>query len=236
MHGQTKLESFIETAIDVGELNLKAVKSGRRSHYLRNFAGRPKISKLMRQVGSFCLGSTCGVYHKTPGRCFQGVPKRALAIKLPPFAVALREKVTATRAIPAATAGIGRAIVCLKGDFTVKQNSASFARFFWIALISITLPLTQAFAGMVSTESVVSDMSAERTRIADWMNRTEVKNKLVQWGVNATEAGTRIAALSDSEVRQVASRMDQLPAGGDGIYLGLGALILIGIILILLYR
>ncbi len=89
---------------------------------------------------------------------------------------------------------------------------------------------------MISTEKVVSDLSAERTRIAGWLNRTEVKNKLVEWGVSTEEAGTRVAALSDSEVRQVASRMDQLPAGGDGIYLGLGALVLIGIILILIYR
>ena len=118
----------------------------------------------------------------------------------------------------------------------MKPNSISFARPFWIALITISLPFTQAYAGMISTERVVSDMGAEKERIALWLNRTEVRGKLVEWGVNPEEAGKRVASLSDSEVRQVASRMDQLPAGGDGIYLGLGALVLIGVLLLLLLR
>ena len=118
----------------------------------------------------------------------------------------------------------------------MKPKSSLFVRSFWIALLSITLPFTQAYAGMISTERVVSDMGAERERIAVWLNRTEVRGKLVEWGVNPEEAGKRVASLSDAEVRQVASRMDQLPAGGDGIYLGLGALVLIGVLLILLLR
>lgn len=117
-----------------------------------------------------------------------------------------------------------------------KPLSRSFLRGFWTVLLSITLPFTQAYAGMITTESVVADMSAEKARIATWLNRTEVRGKLVEWGVNPEEATQRVASLSDSEVRQVASRMDQLPAGGDGIYLGVGALVLIAIIVILLMR
>jgi hypothetical protein len=118
----------------------------------------------------------------------------------------------------------------------VKTISNSVVRSFFVLFLAVMLPISQAHAGMISTERVVSDMSAERNRIADFLDRTEVKTKLVQWGVNPEEASQRVASLSDSEVRQIASRLDSLPVGGDGIYLGLGALVLIGILLILLLR
>lgn len=89
---------------------------------------------------------------------------------------------------------------------------------------------------MISTETVVDDLASERARIYAFLEREEVEKKIVELGVSPTEASQRVASLSDSEVRQVAGQLDQLPAGGDGIYIGLGTLVLIGILLILLLR
>ncbi len=100
----------------------------------------------------------------------------------------------------------------------------------------LLLPATQAGAVMIRTDQVVADMGAERDRISAFLNRGEVQSKMVGWGVDPKEADLRVASLSDSEVRQIASRLDSLPVGGEGIYLGLGALILIGVIIILLMR
>jgi len=42
----------------------------------------------------------------------------------------------------------------------------------------------------------------------------------------------RVAALSDDEAARLASRIDQLPAGGDGVGAVVGALLLVFIILL----
>lgn len=118
----------------------------------------------------------------------------------------------------------------------MKTTFLSLRRTVLVLALSLCLPVTQSQAAMISTEKVVADLSVQRDRIAGFMSRTEVRNKLVEFGVSPDEASARVAALSDREVRRIASRMDELPAAGDGIYLGLGALLLIGIILLILYR
>ncbi len=126
--------------------------------------------------------------------------------------------------------------VSKQGEQPVISKFLVLQRSLLIFALALCLPVTQSHAAMITTERVVSDMGAERDRIADFLSRDEVKTKLVEWGVEPTEATARVAALSDSEVRGIASRMDRLPAAGDGLYIGLGTLLLIGIILLLIYR
>jgi hypothetical protein len=69
------------------------------------------------------------------------------------------------------------------------------------------------FAGIVSTETVVA--GAERERLAELIDRSEVRERLQVLGVDPASAKARVAALSDEEAAQLAAQMDAMPAGGD---------------------
>lgn len=69
------------------------------------------------------------------------------------------------------------------------------------------------FAGIVSTETVVA--GAERERLAELFDRSEVRERLQALGVDPASAKARVAALSDDEAAQLAAQMDAMPAGGD---------------------
>jgi hypothetical protein len=81
------------------------------------------------------------------------------------------------------------------------------------------LPVT-AQAGMVSTDQVLattdsSSSSAGRDRIHAFLAREDVRNALQAQGVSAEAAVSRVQAMSDAEVAQLANRVDQAPAGGE---------------------
>jgi hypothetical protein len=57
--------------------------------------------------------------------------------------------------------------------------------------------------------------SAERERIASFLEREDVRQQLLAQGVSPTQAKARVAALTDEEARQLAGQVDSLPAGGD---------------------
>lgn len=110
-------------------------------------------------------------------------------------------------------------------------------KFLFIVALAIALPTSQTMASaLIATDRVVSTMSAERDRVAAVLQRDEVQQKLVTFGVTPAEATQRLASLSDAEVSKIAGQLDNLKAGGDGIYLGVGALIIIALVVILLRR
>ena len=53
------------------------------------------------------------------------------------------------------------------------------------------------------------------------------------WGINPEEAKARVDSLTDEEIEEIASRMDQLPAGGGALGVIAGAALIIFIVLLL---
>jgi hypothetical protein len=51
--------------------------------------------------------------------------------------------------------------------------------------------------------------------------------------VNPEEAKARVDSLTDQEVAEIAARFDQLPAGGNGIGVIVGAAVLIFLVLLI---
>ena len=86
-------------------------------------------------------------------------------------------------------------------------------------------------AAMIGTDQIYAAASAQQNhdRIAAALNRPEVISQLERMGVTKADAQARVAALTDTEAAAVASQIDSLPAGGDGI---LGALVLIFVVLL----
>jgi hypothetical protein len=71
---------------------------------------------------------------------------------------------------------------------------------------------------------------SERERILSVLDRAEVRAQLAARGVSPSDVKARVAALTDEEAAELASRMDELPAGGIGI---LGAIVLVFLVLLL---
>jgi hypothetical protein len=78
--------------------------------------------------------------------------------------------------------------------------------------------------------AMISIDSSQRDEINRLLERADVQSRLEAYGVKPAEVKARIAAMTDDEVAQVASRIDSLPAGGESI---IGALLIIFIVLLI---
>ena len=88
-----------------------------------------------------------------------------------------------------------------------------------VCMAAASLPFS-AQARIVTTEEVTtpaaaSTLSASRATVNQFLARDEVRQAMLGQGVSPQAALERVAAMSDSEVAQLAGRIDQAPAGGD---------------------
>lgn len=85
-----------------------------------------------------------------------------------------------------------------------------------VSCTAMGLPLT-AQAGIVPTDEVLSSaaQTSSRERVTTFLSRADVRQTLQDQGVNGDAALERVNAMSDTEVAQLAGRIDQAPAGGD---------------------
>ena len=76
-------------------------------------------------------------------------------------------------------------------------------------------PLPAAQAAMVPTERAIERQAAPdaRGQLARFVARDDVRAELARLGVDPAEAAARVAALSDAELRLIADRLDEVPAG-----------------------
>jgi len=78
-------------------------------------------------------------------------------------------------------------------------------------------PYQFAQAGMIGTDQVISaSAQAERGAVLSFVNRADVASQLQSFGIDASTAKDRVAALTDEEVRYLAGRIDSMPAGANG--------------------
>ena len=94
-----------------------------------------------------------------------------------------------------------------------------------VSMMAIGVPMP-ASAAIVSTDQLAA--GAEREQVRSFLDRAEVRTRLQSMGVDADAARARVDALSDQEAKDLAGKIDQLPAGGDI----LGVVFLIFIILL----
>lgn len=105
------------------------------------------------------------------------------------------------------------------------------------AALIIFTPLT-LHADMVDTPTMLSSEQSysrsERVRqeaqVGSFMAREEVLNQLESLGVSSELAAERVGAMTDAQLQQLALRIDEMPAGGDG----LGIVVTVLVILLLL--
>jgi hypothetical protein len=88
-----------------------------------------------------------------------------------------------------------------------------------------------AQASIVNTGALVqTGRDANLASIRGQLDRAEARAQMEKMGVDAADVDARLAALSDSELQQLAKKMQEAPAGGDALVL-IGAVFLVLIIL-----
>ena len=88
----------------------------------------------------------------------------------------------------------------------------------YVLVMSFTFVQTApAIAGIVGTDSFLTEQSIQQDRenLRTLMTRSEVRTLLQQNGLTVEQAQQRVDALTDTEVRQLAQRFEELPAAGD---------------------
>jgi len=96
----------------------------------------------------------------------------------------------------------------------------------------ISFPIHAALAALVDTEAAVDSVrgSDARARLNHYLARGDVQAALRAQGIDPLEAEARVASLTDAEIDQLASRLDELPAGGV-----LGFVIVVLVIVLLVF-
>ena len=115
---------------------------------------------------------------------------------------------------------------------TMRQIIRPVALIVTTAVLSMSLYIPAVQASMVTTDQVmgVAEATAARTLLEMTIMRVDVQQALLAQGVNPQDIQARVAALSDSEAAQMASQLDELPAGGDG----LGLIVMVFLILVVM--
>jgi len=72
-----------------------------------------------------------------------------------------------------------------------------------------------SIAAMVSSSDMVAAQQNQlsRDQIKTWMAREDVREQLVDMGVDVEVAITRVDSMTDSEILQLSEKIDEMPAG-----------------------
>lgn len=99
---------------------------------------------------------------------------------------------------------------------TTRKTQRLIAATLVLSCTLTALPL-RVHADIIPTEIVAAQAGAEdsRARVNAFFARDDVRQALVQQGVDAEAALARVGAMSDAEVAELAGRVEQAPAGGD---------------------
>lgn len=98
----------------------------------------------------------------------------------------------------------------------------SLLRRFVVILVAVSLvnfgSVDGARAAVIGTDAVVqlADRAQAISRIEAQLARDDVRQALIQLGVEPSDAKARVSALSDAEIARLDQELAKLPAGGDG--------------------
>jgi hypothetical protein len=99
----------------------------------------------------------------------------------------------------------------------IKRVEKSVSILMTLLLLLITAPVPSVLAAMVGTEAILvnQDTLNARDQLRSFLDREAVQSQLSARGIDPAEAQARVDSLSDTEVMQIADKIDQLPAGGS---------------------
>jgi hypothetical protein len=85
-----------------------------------------------------------------------------------------------------------------------------------LVVLMVWTPFQVAQAGMIGTDQVATTSSqVDRTAVLSFLSRADVAGQLQAFGLDASTAKDRVAAMTDSEISSLKGQIDSLPAGAD---------------------
>jgi hypothetical protein len=97
-----------------------------------------------------------------------------------------------------------------------------------------SLPLGVAQAALITTDQVIGEAAQhDRGKVEAFLQRQDVRDQMVAFGVDPEEAKARVASLSDGEISQIAGQIDALPAGQGVLVALVGAAVFIFVVLLI---
>jgi hypothetical protein len=107
--------------------------------------------------------------------------------------------------------------------------------FLVITFFLVNFTAHTAQAKLIDTHTAISGQEAldNRAQVASFLAREDVKEVMIEHGIDSVEAQKRLDSLSDAELTKIANSMDHLPAGGDGLGSLVGAAVLVFLVLLI---
>ena len=103
-----------------------------------------------------------------------------------------------------------------------------------VCMLLLVVPLQPCMAALIGTETVLDAARGQEARQnIDRILAREVQRVFRMHGISPEEAKSRVNALSDAEVLAVEKRLDQLPAGGDGVGAVIFAVLFVFVVLLI---
>ncbi len=96
-----------------------------------------------------------------------------------------------------------------------------------IAQVAVAAELTETSQKMISTSAALAEVTREKaeTDVRNFIQNSDVNDALLKHGLTQEEISSRLANLSEQEMRQLSMQVNEAKAGGD---------ILVTVVLILL--
>jgi hypothetical protein len=94
------------------------------------------------------------------------------------------------------------------------KSKRIFVTLFVISFFSLGMQNVSVAAIVSSSDMVAAEQNQlNRDQLKTWMAREDVRDQLVDMGVDVDAAIDRVDSMTDTEVQQLSARMDELPAG-----------------------
>jgi hypothetical protein len=101
-----------------------------------------------------------------------------------------------------------------------------------VSLLWLGMP-PLARAAVIPTDTLIELEETGRlpSAVATMLARADVRAEFLTLGVEPRDVESRLAALSPSELQRLDDRLTALPAGGDGLFVLLGVILVVLIVL-----
>ena len=96
------------------------------------------------------------------------------------------------------------------------------------SLLGISLP-SVSYAGIIGTQTLIENQQSNdsQARVEEFIARDNVREQIIALGVDPAEVQDRLSALTAGELRLLEQEIDNLPAGGILVIIGIVFVVLI---------
>ena len=117
----------------------------------------------------------------------------------------------------------------------IRKKISLISLFMATMMLLIAIPYQPLLAAMVPTEATIYQIKAQdaREHLKTLISKNDIKKSLISQGIDPMEAKARVDSLSDSEVIEVADKIEQLPAGGGAFGAVIAASVIVFLVLLI---